>query len=268
MSLMKIRTLIVDDEPLARRGISARLREFPDFEIIGECDCGEKAIDAIQSQQPALVFLDVQMPDLTGFEVLQTLGAEKMPEVIFVTAFDQHALRAFEVNALDYLLKPIDDERFALAVARVREELRQRHDNTLARRLANLLSQVQTENAGVSSLSDSNPSSQRFIVKSGGRILFVKAHEIDWVEAAGDYVYLHVGTKSHLLRESMTTMENQLDPQQFLRIHRSTIINSDRIGEMRPRDNGEYKILLHTGVELTASRRYRQRVQDFFGGKL
>lgn len=265
---MKIRTLIVDDEPLARRGISARLREFPDFEVIGECDCGEKAIDAIQTLQPALVFLDVQMPDCTGFEVLQALGVEKMPVVIFVTAFDQHALRAFEVNALDYLLKPIDDERFMQAVARAREELRQRHDSTLARRLTNLLSQVQTENTALSSQPESNHSSQRFIVKSGGRILFVKAHEIDWVEAAGDYVYLHVGAKSHLLRENMSVMESQLDSQRFLRIHRSTIINTDRINEMRPRDNGEYKILLHTGVELTASRRYRQHVQNFFGGKL
>lgn len=265
---MKIRTLIVDDEPLARRGISARLREFPDFEIIGECDCGAKAIDAIQSLQPALVFLDVQMPDLTGFEVLQELGAEKMPAVVFVTAFDQYALHAFEVNALDYLLKPIDDERFAQTVNRAREEWRQQHDSTLARRLANLLSQVQAENTPTSSQPEGNPFAQRFIVKSGGRILFVKTDEIDWIEAAGDYVYLHVGAKSHLLRESVTVMENQLNAQHFLRIHRSTIVNTNRISEMRPCDNGEYKILLHTGVELTASRRYRQRVQDFFGGKL
>jgi two-component system LytT family response regulator len=127
---------------------------------------------------------------------------------------------------------------------------------------------VQTENATASSQPESQPSSQRFVVKAGGRILFVKAHEIDWIEAAGDYVYLHVGAKAHLLRESMAVMEDQLDPQQFLRIHRSTIVNADRISEMRPRDNGEYKILLHTGAVLNASRRYRQRVQDFFGGKL
>lgn len=257
---MTIRTLVVDDEPLARRGICTRLRPVPYVEVVGQCENGREALDAIRTRAPDLVFLDVQMPGLDGFDVLQAVGPDAMPGVIFVTAYDQHALRAFDVHALDYLLKPIDDDRFYRALGRVYAHYTQRRDSALGRRLSALLADVRPAEA--------ERPAQRFVIKTGGRIFFVMADEIDWVEAAGDYVGLHVGPKTHLLRETMAAMQDRLDPRLFLRIHRSAIVNADRIAELRPHSNGEYRIRLHDGTELKSSRSYREQLQAFFGDVL
>ncbi len=266
---MTIRALIVDDEPLGRSGISARLKDEADIEIVGEAANGRLAIEAIRAHSPDLLFLDVQMPGMNGFEVLSATGAEMTPVVIFVTAYDEYALRAFDVHALDYVLKPIDDERFKLALNRARAHLEQVSESALGKRIASLLSDLkadspylQTQNALKGQLA-----SERFVIKSGGRIFFVKSEEIDWVEAVGDYVRLHVGPQSHLIRDTMTSMEAKLD-QDFIRIHRSVIVNTERIEELHPGFNGEYTVILRGGTELRSSRGYRERLRDFYGDSL
>lgn len=267
---MMIRTLVVDDEPLARRGICSRLRQVPYIEVVGECENGRQAVEAIRNRHPDLVFLDVQMPGLDGFEVVEAVGPGAMPVVIFVTAYDQHALRAFEVHALDYLLKPIDDDRFKQALDHAFAQYRQRRDSALGRRLSALMATMKPHEAAPATTSERSrrEPTDRFVVKTGGRIFFVKPQEIDWVEAAGDYVGLHVGSKTHLLRETMAAMEARLDAAFFLRIHRSTIVNTDRIQELRPHLNGEYRVLLRNGTELKTSRSYKAQLQDFFGDAL
>jgi two-component system, LytTR family, response regulator len=265
---MNIRTLIIDDEPLGRSGVRVRLRDEPDIEVIGECANGRLAVEAINRLAPDLLFLDVQMPGMNGFEVLAATADVPLPAVIFVTAYDQYALRAFEVYALDYLLKPIDDERFKIALQRARSHLRQRDESALGKRFAALLADFNIDPANrqpVAGLSE--PPASRFVIKSGGRIFFVNAEEIDWVEAVGDYVRLHVGRQSHLLRETMAAMEARLGDR-FLRIHRSTIVNSERIKELHPYFNGEYVILLNDGVHLKSSRGYRDRLRRHFGDAL
>lgn len=258
---MTIRTLIVDDEPLGRGGISARLQNEADIEIIGECANGRLAVAAIRQHSPDLLFLDVQMPGMSGFEVLQTVGADAVPVVIFVTAFDEYALRAFDVHALDYLLKPIDDERFRLALQRARAHLRQKTESALGQRLTSLLS----------SLSSNNPllpkTRERFVIKSSGRISFIKAEEVDWIEAVGDYARLHVGKQAHLIRETMSALAAELDAR-FLRIHRSLIVNAERIKELHPLFNGEYNVILRDGTELKSSRGYREQLRQHFGDAL
>jgi two-component system LytT family response regulator len=257
---MNIRTLIVDDEPLGRGGISARLKDEPDIEIIDECANGRLAIEAICRHSPDLLFLDVQMPGMSGFEVLETIGASAVPVVIFVTAYDEYALRAFDVHALDYLLKPIDDERFKLALERARAHLTQKRDSTLSKRFETLLTNLKAQ-------SPPSQSANRFVIKSGGRIFFVKAEEIDWIDADKDYVRLHVGTQAHLLRETMAAMEARLG-NGFLRIHRSVIVNAERIKELQPWFNGEYQVILANGTQLKSSRSYRDRLRAHFGSPL
>ncbi|MCI0695278.1 LytTR family DNA-binding domain-containing protein [candidate division KSB1 bacterium] len=252
---MKIRTLIVDDEPLARERIRTLLADELDLEIIGECANGHEAVGAIQRDKPDLLFLDVQMPELDGFGVLQRLGAEKLPAVIFVTAYDQYALRAFEVHALDYLLKPFDRERFQKALQRARLQIQQAKDGDLNQRLLALLENLQPERKWL----------ERLVVKSGGRVFFLKAEEIDWIEAAGNYVRLHAGRESHLLRETIKNLETQLDPKKFLRLNRSTIVRIDRIKELQPWFNGEYAIILQDGSRLTSSRGYREKLDALLG---
>lgn len=247
---MKIRTLIVDDEPLARERIRTLLADELDVEIIGECANGREAIGAIQRDKPDLLFLDVQMPELDGFGVLQMIGAENVPAIIFVTAYDQYALRAFEVHALDYLLKPFDRERFQKALQRARLQIQQANDGNLNQRLLALLENLQPERKWL----------ERLVIKSGGRVFFLKVEEIDWIEAAGNYVRLHAGRESHLLRETIKNLETQLDPKKFLRLNRSTIVRIDRIKELQPWFNGEYAVILHDGTRLTSSRGYRERL--------
>lgn len=266
---MSIRTLIVDDEPLGRGGISSRLKGEPDIEIVCECANGRLAVEAIRALSPDLLFLDVQMPGMNGFEVLAETGDEKPPVVIFVTAYDEYALRAFDVHALDYLLKPIDDERFKLTLNRARAHLEQKRDGELGKRFAALFAELKPEASRPQSPMGpgGEPAAERFVIKSGGRIFFVKADEIDWVEAVGDYVRLRVGIQSHLLRDTMASMESKLG-RRFLRIHRSSIVNTERIKELHPGFNGEYTIVLRDGTELKSSRGYRERLRDYFGDSL
>ena len=254
----KIRALIVDDEPLARRNIRVLLKEDPEIELIGECGSGAEALKAIQKHAPELLFLDIQMPLMSGFDVLEKIEVEKIPAIIFVTAFDQYAIRAFEVHALDYLLKPFDDARFEKALAQAKKQIEQREINRLSKRLVRLLEERDTEP------NKARPSGylSRLMVKSASRIFFLKVDEIDWIEAADYYVKLHVGQKSHLLRETMSDMEAKLDPEKFLRIHRSAIVNLDRVKEMHAHFNGEYLVILHDGTELKLSRSRREQLQQ------
>ena len=257
---------IVDDEELARRGIRSRLAARDDIRIVAECASGREAVDAIAEHAPDLVFLDVQMPGLDGFDVIEDIGPERMPVVIFVTAYDEHALRAFDVHALDYLLKPIDEARLHEAIDRAKARLDQRRSSQLGDRLAALLDGVSSgERSGDDA---SGEITERFVIKTGGRVTFVDADAIDWVEAAGDYVRLHTSEKVHLLRETMSGMEDRLDPDRFLRIHRSTIINTERLRELRPYGNSEYIVVLDDGTELKLSRTYRDALDDFFDGAL
>jgi two-component system LytT family response regulator len=254
----RTRVLVADDEPLARERLRMLLRSEPGLELVAECQNGSEAIDAIQELQPDLVFLDIQMPGATGFEVIEAVGAARMPPVVFVTAYDQYALRAFDVRALDYLLKPFDRERFQQAISRVRQRVHHAPPGDLERRLLAL----------VQDLKHTPHKVDRFVVKSGGRVYFVRADEIDWVESAGNYVKLHVGNETHLLRETMTAIEGQLDPEMFFRIHRCHIVNIERVRELQPSFNGEYVVFLRTGARLTLSRGYREKVQQRLGGAL
>lgn len=246
----RVRTLIIDDEPLARERIRTLLRHEQEIEIVGECGNGLAAITAITTQQPDLIFLDVQMPELSGFEVLEALEPGQIPFVIFVTAYDQYALRAFEVHALDYLLKPFDRERFHKALQRAVTLLQHIHDVDFHQRLHTLLQQTGPQPKSLT----------RLVIKNSGRVFFLKTDDIDWLEAAGNYVRLHTGVDSHLLRETIKTMESRLDPEKFLRVSRSAIVNIDRLLEMQPWFNGEYLILLKNGGRVTSSRGYRAKI--------
>ena len=247
--------MIVDDEPLARERLASLLSAEQDVEVVAQCRDGEEAVAALEQHTPDLVFLDVQMPGLNGFEVIEAVGPEKMPLVVFVTAYDQHALRAFQVRALDYLLKPFDRDRFKDALQRARAHIQRDETGDLGRRLLALVKDLRRD----------QPKTDRLVVKSGGRLFFLRTDEIDWVEAAGNYVRLHVGPASHLLRETMNAIEGRLDPEKFFRIHRSRIVNMERIQEMQPWLNGEYAVLLRTGTRLTLSRGYREKLQDRLG---
>jgi two-component system LytT family response regulator len=253
--MTKIKVLVADDEPLARERLTGLLSQEPDIDVVGQARDGEEAITAIHDDAPDLVFLDVQMPQMNGFEVIEAVGTDKMPLVIFVTAYDQHALKAFQVRALDYLLKPFDRERFKDALQRARKQLEREENGDLGRRLLALVKDLRRD----------QPKSDRLVVKSGGRLFFLRTDEIDWVEAAGNYVRLHVGPGSHLLRETMNAIEGRLDPEKFFRIHRSRIVNMERIQELQPWLNGEYAVLLRTGTRLTLSRGYREKLQDRLG---
>lgn len=252
---MKIQVLIVDDEPLARERIRDLLKHEPNIEIAGESKNGLEAVSAIQKQKLDLVFLDVQMPELDGFGVIETIGVEKMPYIIFVTAYDQYALRAFEVHALDYLLKPFDHERFQNTLKRAIEHVEIiKRDNDFTGRLKELIHEVQLEQHYL----------QRIIIKSRGRIFLLNTDEIDWIEAAGNYVVLHVGSEEHLLRATMYGIEERLDPERFIRIHRSKIVNIERIKEIQNWFQSEYLIILKDGTQLTLSRTYREKFEKLF----
>jgi two-component system LytT family response regulator len=251
----KIRTLVVDDEPMARERILSLLQQENDVEVIGQCSDGVQAVSAIQQQSPDLVFLDVQMPGCDGFGVIQNIGADRMPTVVFVTAYDEYALRAFEVHALDYLLKPFGKDRFQETLKHARESLERRRAGDLGRRLLALVHDLKPEPQRL----------DRLVVKSGGRVFFLRTDEIDWIEAAGNYVRLHLGEESHLFRETMNGMESRLDGRRFVRIHRSRIVNTERIKELQPWFNGEYVVILRNGTRLTLSRGYREKLQEQLG---
>jgi two-component system, LytTR family, response regulator len=254
----KIKTLIVDDEPLARRNLRVLLKDDPEIMIVGEAGSGPEAVKAIRAYAPDLVFLDVQMPEMNGFEVLEQIDGASLPAVVFVTAFDRYALKAFEVHALDYLLKPFDDARFERALKQAKAQIEQREIKQLSRRLLALL-----EDQGVRAAAETGRSAylNRLMVKSAGRVFFLKVEEIDWIEADNYYAKLHTGRKAHLLRETMNDLESRLDPEKFLRIHRSAIVNLDRVKEMHPHFNGDYIVLLHDGTQLKMSRSRREQIR-------
>ncbi len=258
-----IRVLIADDEPPARSRLRHLLARHPEIEIAGETAGGAETVAAIRSLSPDLVFLDVQMPDLDGFGVVAEIGPESMPAVIFVTAFDQYALRAFEASALDYLLKPFDDERFARALERAREEVRRGRLDGLCGKLRSLLGEGAPAPAPESR--ETAPA-QRLTIRSAGRVVFVDVAEVDWIEGAGSYVRLHAGARSYLLRDSLRHLESSLDPDRFLRVHRSAMVNVSRVRELRPRSHGESLLVLADGTELKASRTYRDRLARLLAG--
>jgi len=251
----KIRTMVVDDEPVARERIVSLLQQEQDIEVVGECADGHQAVNAIQAYHPDLVFLDVQMPAVDGFGVIQQVGADRMPPVVFVTAYDEYALRAFEVHAIDYLLKPFGRDRFQQTLQHAREHLERRRAGDLGKRLLALVQDLKPEPQKL----------DRLVVKSGGRVFFLRTDEIDWIEAAGNYVRLHLAEDSHLFRETMNNMESRLDANHFVRIHRSRIVNTDRIKELQPWFNGEYVVVLQNGARLTLSRGYREKLQERLG---
>ncbi len=260
-----IRVLIVDDEPLAREGIRLLLESAADIEIAGEATDGPEAVAAIESLRPDLIFLDVQMPGMTGIEVLEQLDGGRIPEVIFVTAYDQYALRAFEHHALDYLLKPFDDDRFHDALAEARKRIRERGADRLGQRLLALLAEYRGGGklpaaAAERASKEASPFARRLAVRSSGRIYFLRTEEIDWIEAADYYVKLHVGSKSHLMRESMNKLEKQLDPEMFLRVHRSSIVNLDRVKELHAGGGSDHAVVLQDGTRLKLSRSRRERL--------
>jgi two-component system LytT family response regulator len=254
---VKTKVLIIDDEPLARERLRKLLSAEPDIELLGECADGVTAVEKMRSSRPDLVFLDVQMPELDGFGVLAALEGGPMPAVVFVTAHDQFALRAFDVHAVDYLLKPYDKERFQTALNRALDLIRRRQTGELSDKLRALLDDVRPA-AKATGL-------ERIAVKSSGRVVFVKVEDIDWVEAADNYVSLHVGTEEHLHRETMAALEQQLPEGKFMRISRSTIVNLDRIKELQPLFHGEYAVILRNGAKLTLSRGYREKLSQLLG---
>jgi two-component system LytT family response regulator len=249
---LKIRALIVDDELLARDRIREMLKEHPEVEVIGEARNGQEAIDSILTQNPDLVFLDIQMPDLNGFDVLQRLNLEQLPLIIFVTAFDQYAVRAFDTHAVDYLTKPFDRKRFAEAVDQAKVFMMRAKEPDTAR----ILSMLQELRAGSRYL-------ERFAIKNGETVFFIRAEDVDAIEAEGNYVRISLGSSSHLLRDTLNNIEAQISPRMFVRIHRRTIVNINRVKELQTWARGEYRVVLFTGAHYTLSRGYRQHFESF-----
>jgi two-component system LytT family response regulator len=254
-----VRVLVVDDEPLARSGIADLVTRDPELTVVGQCGDGESAVAAIRELTPDLVLLDIQMPEMDGFQVIQKVGPDRMPAVIFITAYDQFAVRAFEVHAMDYLLKPFDDERFSAAIARTKRAIRDDEVGQLSQRLLGLLETTRRGELPVAGAGQ--PYLTRLVVKNAGKVNFVRVDEIDWIEAADYYVRIHVARKSHLLRETMSALEEQLDPARFFRVHRSAIINLDRLVEIQPYFHGEHVLVLQDGSKLKLSRSRKEKLE-------
>ena len=252
-----IRTLIVDDEPTSREGMRLLLATDPEVVVVGECSNGRDAVAAIRDTVPDLVFLDVLMPDLEGFAVLRESGGERAPTVVFVTACEQYALRAFEVHAVDYILKPFTDERFYASLRRAKQQVHGAWLEELPRNLTALLPEREPWR---------RPRYRdRLLVRSNGKVTLLPVREIEWIDAEGDHVRVHVGKTWHLVRETMKTLEDELDGARFVRIHRSTIVNLEKVKELEPFFHGEYVVVLHSGVTLKLSRRYRDRLEAHLG---
>jgi two-component system LytT family response regulator len=250
-----VRTVIADDEPLARRKLRILLDSEADVQVVAECQDGGQTVSAIRAYRPDLLLLDIQMPDRDGFQVLSEISREEMPVVIFTSAYDQYAIRAFEAHALDYLLKPFDQGRLHLAIERARFELRQSKDREITHRILDLLSRVKSDQQPI-------PEPEgRLVIKTKGRIVFLNLEEIDWVEAAANYVRLNSGKESYLFRETISRTSERLNPNHFIRIHRSVIVNVRKIKELIPVNSGEYIVVLKSGKELSCSRGYRANVQ-------
>lgn len=250
----RLRTVIADDERPARRRLAELLDREPDLTVVAEARDGAEAVSAVEEHQPDLLFLDIQMPECDGFGVLRELGPERTPVTIFVTAYDQYAVKAFEERAFDYLLKPYSDERFEAALAHARTYLRERRAPEFQAKVSEMLGPVEPL--------------ERIVLKSAARVTFLDVAEIDWIEAAGVYVYLHVGDKAHLYRSTIGQIQERLDPKRFVRIHRSASINTERIESLRPLGHGEYGVILKTGKELKLSRGYRPALEEWLGQPL
>jgi two-component system LytT family response regulator len=269
VSAAPIRAIVVDDEELARRGIQIRLDGYPDIEVIAQCVNGREALDTVAREQPDLMFLDIQMPGLSGLDVLARLPHESMPMIIFVTAFDRYAMEAFEAQALDYLLKPINDARFAQSMDRVRDQWQQRSALGQREKLMKLLADTQGSSAidgnllrqHLQAIADP-PYADVLPIRDDAETVRVNVATIDWIDAAGDYMCVHAGGHTYVLRETMKSLEAILDPQVFQRVHRSTIVNVKRVRRLRPHMNGEYFLTLQDGQEIKLSRTYRDRVDQ------
>jgi two-component system LytT family response regulator len=252
---MKYEALIVDDEPLARRSIRKHLKAFPEFEVAGECGDGESAVAAIREQEPDLVFLDIQLPEFDGFDVIRSVGREEMPVTIFVTAYDRYALQAFEAHALDYLLKPFSEDRFRDSLLRARRTLEIGKQQAPNHQLSRLLDEIRKKKDYL----------ERIPVPARGRFLFFNVRDLDWVEAEGNYLRLHGSGASHLVRGNMNEMEARLDPEKFMRIHRSTIVNLQRIREVQPWFHGHHRVVMTSGQELKLSRYQKDKLRLLLG---
>lgn len=265
-----IRTLVVDDESLARRGLVVRLQDFPEVELLDECASARQALQLIGDLQPDLVFLDIQMPGMNGFELLREVQAQgyKMPLIVFVTAYDQYAIKAFEVRVIDYLLKPVDHERLATSLARIGKTLELREQESQHQRIVNLLADATGEDcedilkrlaSGEEIGSARYP--EHIAIKESGEITRVSINSIEWIDAAGDYMCIHASNETHILRRTMKELEEELNPQRFQRIHRSAIVNLDQVEKLCSRQNGEYHLVLRNGKELKVSRSYKDRIK-------
>jgi two-component system, LytTR family, response regulator len=250
-----MRVLIVDDEPISRRGVRRLLNDEPDVEIIGECSNGVATVEAIERERPDLVILDIQMPEMNGIEVVSAMGAAAMPAVIFLTAYDEYAVRAFDLSATDYVLKPVDEERFRRAIERARTDVRGAANGEIEQKLRSLLQQIPIP----------SELEERFVVRSAEKIRFVPADEIEMVTAEENYVRLHTSSESHLLRETVTRMEERLDRRRFVRIRRSTIVRIEAIREIQPLINGAYQFTLTSGARVSSSRHFRENVEALLG---
>jgi len=253
-----IRALIADDEALARNLIRRMLKDDRDLEVIGECSNGKETVAMIRKESPDVVFLDVQMPEMDGFAVLESIGIERLPEIIFTTAYEQYAIRAFELHALDYLLKPFDQARFKDAIKYAKERFRSERQNDGRTQISALLENIKNKPQYL----------ERLVIKAGGRITFLRTDEINWIEADDKYVHLHTSKVRPMVRQTLSAMEAQLDPKKFRRVHRSAIVNVERITELQPLFSGEYSILLQDGTKLTLSRNYKDKLFELLGKPL
>jgi two-component system, LytTR family, response regulator len=262
MIIPAIRTIIADDEHLSRQKLRLLLREESGVDVVAECQNGEQTVEAVHDHKPDLLLIDIRMPDLDGFQVLEKIAADEMPVIIFTTAYDQFAIRAFDAHALDYLLKPFEQERLHDAIERTRAELLKSHHLDLTTRILDLLAQK------VEPQVQSKQNDDRMVIRAGGKVIFLDVKEIDWVEAAANYVKLNVGKDSYLLREGIGSVAERLDPERFVRIHRSAIVNIRKIKELQPCESGEYIAVLKNGKELSCSRGYRTQLQRLIGRNL
>ena len=251
-----IRLLIVDDEPLARAGVRRLLEHDDVIQVIGECEDGAEAVVAILDQQPDAVLLDIKMPEMNGLDVVRTIGVARMPLTVFITAYDEHALRAFELHAVDYLLKPFDDERFAQTIQRIKSEIQTRAAARLSEKLLNVLQDTQPKGGRYLN---------RIVVRTDGRTLLLKTADVEWIEAADYYARIHAAGKSHLLRETMNELESKLDPEVFFRVHRSAIVNLEKVKEIQPYTRGEHVVIMNGGAKVRLSRGRREKLEERLG---
>ena len=258
MNPRKIRVVIADDEVLARKFIRRMLKQDPEVEIVAECGNGAETVAMIRKEKPDLVFLDVQMPEMNGFAVLDAVKLDHLPEIIFTTAYESYAIRAFELHALDYLLKPFDQVRFKAALKYAKERFHSHHEEEKRLQIGTLLESIRAQQQYL----------DRVIIRTDGRITFLQTREIDWLEADDKYVHLHTGKGTRMVRQTLSAMEEQLDPRKFVRVHRSAMVNTDRIKELQPLFNGEHSLILEDGTRLTLSRKYKDKLFELLGRPL